>query len=227
MGTVGRSARGAPRSRLLLGLAAVLTALGLALVGLAVTRDPDLPPSPPSSGATAGAPDGVPTAARTTDASPDAAPAPLPESRPTELSIPALGVRSPLMGLGRQADGSMEVPPGARPAGWYVLGPTPGQVGPALIAGHVTYNGVRGVFFSLARLSPGDRIDVRRHDGRIAQFRVDSVRRYPKRTFPTRAVYGDTSRPELRLITCGGDYDAVHHRYADNVVVFAHLTAET
>ena len=82
------------------------------------------------------------------------------------------------------------------------------------------------VFFRLAALRPGNKIDVHRSDGITAVFRVDRVAEYPKDQFPTRLVYGTTSYPSLRLITCGGSFDRTAHSYRDNVVVFATLTAD-
>lgn len=148
----------------------------------------------------------------------------LPRSRPTHLRIPAIGVDTPLIALGLSTDGTMAVPAGPRPAGWFTGSPTPGSVGPAVLAGHVTYNGP-GVFFHLGELTKGQRIEVTRADGHTAVFSVYDVETYPKDAFPTARVYGNTDGPELRLITCAGDYDSSRHHYADNAVVYASLTA--
>jgi hypothetical protein len=117
----------------------------------------------------------------------------------------------------------MEVPRDPGLAGWFRLGPTPGALGPAVIAGHVTWNGAPGVFFDLARLRPGDLVRVDRGDRREAVFEVDRVARFEKRQFPTQAVFGAVDHAALRLITCGGTYDRATHRYRDNVVAFASL----
>lgn len=150
---------------------------------------------------------------------------PLAASKPTRLTIPAIGVDTALIGLGLQSDGTMQVPDGPTPAGWYTGGPTPGAVGPAVLAGHVTWNGAKGVFYRLGELEADDTISVRRADGRTAVFTVTGVRTYPKDAFPTGLVYGNTDNAALRLITCAGDYDAAHHHYPDNVVVYAAMTA--
>jgi LPXTG-site transpeptidase (sortase) family protein len=117
----------------------------------------------------------------------------------------------------------MEVPKDPAEAGWYTLGPTPGALGPAVVAGHVTWNQVPAVFYRLGTLRHGDRVSVSRADGTTATFEVTRVASFPKTRFPTRAVYGTTDRAALRLITCGGDYDSSAHRYLHNVVVFARL----
>lgn len=144
-------------------------------------------------------------------------------SVPVRVVVPAIGVDSPLMGLGLNPDGTMQVPPAAFPAGWYMASPTPGERGPAVLAGHVDWASQHGVFHDLAALHPGDVVMVVRTDTSTATFRVASVRQYPKDAFPTAAVYGDTADPELRLITCGGDFDRATGHFVDNVVVFAVL----
>jgi hypothetical protein len=147
----------------------------------------------------------------------------LPESRPVRLSIPGLGVTSRLEDLGVDAAGAMEVPRDPARAGWYDRGPAPGSLGPAVVAGHVTWNGTRAVFYRLATLRRGDLVRVTRTDGRVAVFAVHRVAQFEKTRFPTRAVYGAIDHAGLRLITCGGTYDAQRHRYLANVVVFADL----
>jgi hypothetical protein len=158
---------------------------------------------------------------------PDAPDAPdaltLPPSEPTHVRIPSIEVDSALVGLGLQDDGRMEVPPGAFPAGWYTGAPTPGELGPAILAGHVDHGGRAGVFSRLHDLQPGDAVEVSREDGTTVVFRVTQVEQHPKDTFPTVAVYGDIDHAGLRLITCGGPFDRRVRSYEDNIVVFAEL----
>jgi hypothetical protein len=118
----------------------------------------------------------------------------------------------------------MEVPGDPARAGWYTLGPTPGALGPAVIAGHVTWNRLPAVFFDLATLRPGDLVRVERADHRAAVFTITRVEQYQKAEFPTRQVFGAIDYAGLRLITCAGDFDSSARRYTDNVVVFARLT---
>jgi len=149
----------------------------------------------------------------------------LPESEPLAVSIPRIGVTSTLVHLGLDASGALEVPQDPARAGWFFRGAAPGALGPAVIAGHVTWNGAPAVFYRLDILRPGDRVAVARKDGETAVFTVSRVGRYAKSRFPTTAVYGPIDHAGLRLITCGGTYDAARHRYLDNVVVFARLSA--
>lgn len=147
----------------------------------------------------------------------------LSRSAPTHVRIPAIAVDSALVGLGLQDDGRMEVPPGAFPAGWYTGAPTPGELGPAILAGHVDHGGSAGVFYRLHELAPGDAVEVSRQDGTTVVFRVTRVEQHRKDAFPAAAVYGDIDHAGLRLITCGGPFDRRVRSYEDNVVVFAEL----
>jgi hypothetical protein len=142
---------------------------------------------------------------------------------PVRLQIPAIAVSTPLVRLGRLPDGSIEVPKDWDTAGWYDRGPRPGQPGPAVILGHVDSRTGPAVFFRLRALRPEDIVRVGLADGRILVFRVQRVERYPKDHFPTEAVYFPTLNRELRLITCGGEFDYARGSYRDNIVVYATL----
>jgi hypothetical protein len=151
-------------------------------------------------------------------------------SPPVSVSIPAIGVRSKLLRLGRNADGAMQVPnldTQADEAAWYKYSVTPGQAGPAVIEGHVdSYQGP-AVFFRLGALKPGDRIDVTLADGITAVFRVTGVREYAKDKYPANVIYGHVNYAALRVITCGGDFDSSTGHYLSSVVVFASLASST
>jgi sortase (surface protein transpeptidase) len=156
------------------------------------------------------------------------APLPLGRSVPVHLDIPAIGVSTPLMALGLNADGTVAVPPlrPDAPAGWYRHLATPGEVGPAVILGHVdTAAAGTAVFHRLRDLRPGDTVTVRRTNGSTAVFTVDRLAQYPKSAFPADAVYGPVDHPALRLVTCGGAFDAIHREYRGNLIVYATLTA--
>lgn len=144
-----------------------------------------------------------------------------PGSPPARLEIGAIGVDSDVMGLGLRPDGSMEVPAGGFPAGWYTGSPVPGQLGPSIVAGHVDWGGSPGVFYRLRELEQGDDVTVVGQDGNTVRFVVSAVEQYPKDAFPTDKVYGDIDHPGLRLITCGGQFDSDISSYDDNIVVYA------
>ena len=130
--------------RILIGAAAA----GLVVAGIFLITDGDEKPSTPApesaGGSTTAAPTGGSRAVATVG-----------RSVPTKIRIPSIGTRSNLMRLGLQSDGTLEVPPGARPAGWFTGAPTPGEAGPAVIVGHVAWNGLTGVFGSLHDATAG------------------------------------------------------------------------
>ena len=145
---------------------------------------------------------------------------------PRRVSVERLGVDSDLTGLRVQADGTLQVPEDADQVGWHRGGTPPGDVGPAVLVGHVdSYEGP-GVFYRLRELQPGDRVTVTRVDGSAVEFEVYGLETMAKESFPTDRVYGATEGPELRLITCGGGFDETTRSYADNVVVYARTLTE-
>lgn len=225
---------------LLAAVAALLSVVGVTLlvVGLRAQKHAPQPPAAQAGTYAAGphqpsrtsseAPSNPTTApSKTGHSSGTAVRGPLlPRSRPTQLSIPAIGVKSELLDLGLNPDHTVEVPPlGAdSKAGWFRESPTPGQLGPSILLGHVdSAKYGPGVFFKLGALRKGDLVSVRRADNKVAVFRVDAVAQYHKDHFPTLTVYGNTDHAALRLITCGGKFDLSTHNYEDNIVAFASL----
>ena len=202
-------------------LSAVLAVVAVVALVIALTgqeRAPQAAAAPEEPAPTSS--DSLPAPSTTSEAPPERV------AEPVSLAIPAIDVRTDLMSLGLNTDGSVEVPPLEEDdrAGWYEPGPEPGAVGPAVILGHVdSARWGPGVFFDLGAMRKGDEISVTRADGTVAVFAVDRVERHPKDDFPTIEVYGNTERPELRLITCGGAFDSGARSYEDNVIVFASL----
>ncbi len=136
--------------------------------------------------------------------------------------MPAIGVRSELVGLRLNRDGSLQVPQSYGVAGWYSQGPAPGTAGdPAIIVGHVDSTRGPGIFFRLRQLRAGDRVLVRRTDGTTVLFAVYRTAQYNKATFPAPQVYARRPKPELRLITCTGVFDRSSGHYLSNYVVYA------
>ncbi|MEU4423273.1 class F sortase [Actinoplanes sp. NPDC024001] len=190
-------------------LSVVLFAAGLALAA----RPAEPVPAAPPAARTAVRP--VPVATR---------PAGLPRSVPVLLDIPAAGIRTALTPVGLNPDGTLAMPPPTRtaPAGWYRHLAAPGEIGTAVIAGHV--DSARfgpAVFYRLRVLRPGDAVTVRRADGATARFLVTATKWYAKNRFPAEAVYGPANHAALRLITCGGSFDRRAGHYRDVLVVYA------
>lgn len=210
--------------------------VGLLLVGIIAIvlgfRGNEGPPAPPISVAAADSARSGPDASTSAPSESQSPTAPqrfgtfLPESMPTSIDIPSIGVHSAsFVTLGIAADGTIEVPGTANEVGLYSGGPTPGQLGPAVLAAHVDSTTGPGIFYRLGAVRSGDTVRVTRADGSHLRFVVDKVGQYPKDKFPTELVYhGDFTTAQIRLITCGGTFDKVRH-YLDNVVVFGHLAS--
>jgi hypothetical protein len=148
-------------------------------------------------------------------------------SVPVALKVPAIGLSVSLSTLGLNADGTVQVPTDIQQPGWYRLGPTPGQLGSAVILGHVdSYRGP-AVFFRLRTLVAGDQVDVVLTDGVTSVFRVTSVVMYSKQAFPDQQVYGSHGDSALQLVTCGGAFDSQTGHYLSNIVVYTSLVGVT
>ena len=200
-------------------LSAGLLAAGAGAVGLVATH----PWSGPSQRLVAKP---SPVAAPTGHAvAPVSVAAAAPPPKPVLLTIPAIGVKAPIITLGLNRNGTLQVPKTTTVVGWYTNSPRPGAIGSAIIAGHVDSRSGPGVFFWLRAMHPGERIYVRRADGTLAVFTVTVVRLYAKSQFPTAMVYGAVPDAELRLITCGGTFDYATGSYLSNVVVYARLSS--
>jgi hypothetical protein len=146
-------------------------------------------------------------------------------SAPFELRIPALSLTVSLSTLGLNADGTVQVPTNAQQPGWYGLGPSPGEIGSAVILGHVDSQSGPAVFFKLQSLAPGDVVDVSLADGVTAQFKVTSTTMYLKANFPDQTVYASHGYGALQLVTCGGTFDTKTGHYLSNIVVYTSLVA--
>jgi hypothetical protein len=151
-----------------------------------------------------------------------------PTAVPVRLQIPAIGVDTGLLRLGKAKDGTVDVPSGPHrweEAGWYAGegGTRPGDPGSAVVLGHVDSRSGPAVFYRVRELRRGDRVEVTTADGTVFRFTVDRVEQYPKTRFPTADVYYPTLTPKLRLVTCGGSFDRASHHYRSNVIAFATL----
>lgn len=214
------------RGRLLTGVAWAVLLLGLWLWGRNATDGPGGGSPAPTVGdvAAVGRPLGVPL---------PTAHDPMEPARPRYVDVPSIGVTAPVVARGLDAEGAIDPPPYESPdtVGWYGSGVEPGAKGTALFVGHVDTETKPAVFYGLSASRPGQKIRVTRADGSVAVFTIDDVQVFDRDRFDARKVYGprDTSRAELRLITCGGTFDRRTRAYTANVVVSAYLTdvAET
>ena len=165
-----------------------------------------------------------------TSAGPSAAPGPAFESYqqvaarrplPVRLRIPSLQVDAPVGPVGTLPDRSVQVPQRWEEVGWFDGGARPGEDGPAVLLGHVDSKAGPAVFVRLPQVQAGAVVEVVDAEGGVVRFAVDRVEQHPKARFPTEAVYLPALRSELRLVTCGGAFDAATGHYVDNIVVYA------
>jgi Sortase domain len=204
----------------ILAVGLVLLVVGAVVVVHALSGGAQLPPAAAQQ---------IPVTVKTTSPrgpDPLTVAAALAPSTPMKIEIPAIGVRAPITHVGRNSDGTVQVPPldNHNLAAWYDGSVLPGQDGSSVILGHVdTYQGP-SVFYYIKNLRRGDAIDVIRADGSTAVFTVIGVEAASKTNFPTGAVYGNVPYPALRLVTCGGPFDPARGSYLDNIVVYAYLT---
>lgn len=137
---------------------------------------------------------------------------------PMRLEIPSIHINAQILYMGLTKAGDMEAPVRIEDAGWYKLGTSPGNVGSAVIAGHV---GVErpGIFSNLSKVKPGDRVSVTDAKGDVSTFMVRESRTFAQ-TQKADEVFNSTSGAHLNLITCAGVWDQAKHRYSDRLVVF-------
>lgn len=207
-------AQGRMRAAAVLIIAVVLSATGCAT---AVTVD-----APEPAASAFASPVGPLAAGGLQDPQQPSAGTPI-DAIPVRLRIPSIGVDSSLEDLAIEGDGRLAAPQDYDLAGWYSDGVVPGEVGPAIIAGHVDSPTAPAVFAKLGDLATGAEIVVAMSDGTELDFHVSGSAQSSKAEFPTTDVYSNVPAPELRLITCAGDFDSEIGHYTDNLIVFASL----
>lgn len=212
------------------GYTAIKMVVSLLVGGLLLTGCGSASSKVTTSPSTAGTATSTPTASTTDKAPPQSAPvettkAPvIPPGDPQDLSIPSINYQGDLIPLGVNDDDSLEVPSDYDQAGWYTQGTRPGEPGPTIIAAHVDSRSGPGAFYNLRDVQEGDQVEVTIEDGTAHTYEVYKVEDYPKKALPTVDVFGAVIDDELRLITCGGEFDQSLRSYTDNLVVYARHT---
>lgn len=128
---------------------------------------------------------------------------------PVGIRIPSIGVSSrDVIAVGLNADRSLKTPPLSKVGelGWFQCSPVPGEMGPSVVLAHDEQQGHHGLFWSLGQVKAGDTVELDRSDGQTATFRVTENMTVPKPEFDQYKdkVYGNTTDPQLRVITCSG-----------------------
>lgn len=140
--------------------------------------------------------------------------------RPVVLEIADIGIgRADVIAVGVNPDESFEVPP-ADQVGWYRFGPTPGAAGSAVLAAHIAFNGMDGVFRHLADVEVGAIVEVGFDDDTTMRYRIEDVTDYRKEKLPA-SLWSQDGPPQLVLITCGGTFDTQLRSYESNTVAIA------
>ena len=142
--------------------------------------------------------------------------------RPVSVAIEALRVVAPVTATGVDVEtGQLSLPADADTVVWYEHGAAPGEDGSAVLAGHVDFDGRRGVFFDLDGVAVGSVVTVTHDDGTTLPFQVVDIRSHAKPDLPTDELFRREGDPALVLITCGGEFDHDARSYRSNVVVTA------
>lgn len=142
---------------------------------------------------------------------------------PALIEIPAIDARAKVIQVGQTADGNMEAPANIHTIGWYEPGIKPGNNGNAVMAGHVDGLSSPGTFFNLKKLEPGDKIHITGIEGTELTFVVVEKQAYPPEDAPLNEIFGDSSKPQLNLITCTGTFNAETGHYEERLVVYTEL----
>lgn len=182
--------------------AALFVALLLALTGCGVAFDSTAPSGPQASATKTSVP------------------------RPEKIEIPSINASGDIStALGLNPDGSMETPLVEFPelGGYFRFAPLPGLVGPAVVIAHVDGNHKEGLFFRLKNVKNGDLVKITRTDGSVLTFKIYDTKQVSKSAFPADSVYANTAGPEIRLVTCTGQFDREARSYVDNFIAFGKL----
>ena len=204
--------------------AVVVSIAVVALLGLSVL----IGPRPLEQPEAAPAPAPVERPAPPVVAEPQPEPEPQPELEPPlplQLRIAGIAVDAPIVSVGLEPDGAMEIPDDVREIGWYDpdgLGVRPGTTGTAVFASHVdSRTQGRGVLFELRQMRTGDTFEIDLEDGSTQTWVVTEVAQIPKVSMPLGEIFTWAGPSRVVIITCGGEFDRSRRSYVDNIVVYA------
>jgi sortase A len=144
---------------------------------------------------------------------------------PVQIKIPAIQVEAEIENVGLLSNGQMGVPSDAFGVGWYELGAKPGEIGNAVLAGHVDSKTGPAVFYDLKKLKPGDEVVVSDSNGKNLTFIVKELEIYPRNSAPLEKVFGQSlsNRSQLNLITCTGTFNSKERTHEERLVVYTEL----
>lgn len=142
---------------------------------------------------------------------------------PLKLEIPAIGVSADVEPVGRLSNGEMGVPSTFEGIGWYEPTIKPGEVGNAVLDGHVDSKTGPAVFYNLKKLEKGDEVKVTDKNGKTLVFVVTDKTAYPRDNAPIEKIFGYTNQKSLNLITCTGLFDRGVGTHQQRLVVYTVL----
>ena len=178
------------------------------------------PAAPSASAAPSGT---IPTGVGVRDASP---PAPVAVDAPAAVRVPSVGLELGVVPVGVRDDGQMDVPDLVREVGWYRFGPAPGaDAGSAVLAAHVDSDIGSAPMASVLRAAEGDAVEISTASGAELRYRITSIEQVSKDELRLDALFARDGEHVVRLVTCGGEWDAAAGAYEDNIVVTAVLDA--
>jgi len=140
---------------------------------------------------------------------------------PARLKIPTIQVDAAIIPVGLTYDGAMDVPKNAEEVAWYSIGPRPGEIGSAVIAGHYNWiNNMPAVFDDLHKINKDDEISIEDENGVITTFVVRKIQTYDKDEDSSDIFTSDDGKAHLNLITCTGAWNKAEQAYSKRLIVF-------
>ncbi len=140
---------------------------------------------------------------------------------PVRLKIPGINVDATVEYVGLIPGGVMGVTKERANVSWLNIGPRPGEIGSAVIAGHYGWkDGKAAVFDNLYKLRKGDKLYVEDEKGAVISFVVRESRKYDPKADASDVFFSNDGKPHLNLITCEGVWDKVSKSYSKRLVVF-------
>jgi len=143
--------------------------------------------------------------------------------RPISLSIPKIGVDAKIQEVGITQKGNMATPNNFMDVGWYKFGTMPGDMGSAVMAGHVNNElNLPAVFGKLGELEEGDDIYVTMGKDTKLHFKVTKSKTYDFNA-SGKEVFDENNGKLLKLITCTGSWIEKLKTHNQRLVVSAVL----
>ncbi len=136
---------------------------------------------------------------------------------PVRIRIPSVGINSPVVKVGVNTKGEMDVPDGKTDnVGWYKSGTLPGNVGSAVLDAHVY-----AAFEDLRYLKAGQDIYIENEAGETLHFVVEDSRIYKLSELSPEHLFNRKDARRLNLITCAGKFVKSWNTYDRRLVVYA------